>query len=114
MSEITNFTKDEAVEFLQKVINNGLLHKGIEGMEEDLESAIRVCLAHLSTDDSSKVAIAVEAIFQMYRRGNVADKSYRNAARFILSSVDGVPTRYESYDNEEDTRLTKLTGVKQY
>lgn len=108
MSEISNLTKEEAVRFLTQIIADGQLQKGIEGMEEDLESAIRVALAHLGNGDTNKVATAVEAIFQMYRRNDVTDKSYRNAARFILSVVDEVPVRYESY--EETAENDRLQG----
>ena len=109
MSDIANLTKSEAVEFLTKVINEGLLYKGDLGDQaQPLESAIRIAIAHLSDGETTKVATAVEAIFQMYRRNDTADKAYRNAARFILSVVDGVPSRYEFYSNAEDDRLSNL------
>jgi len=115
MNDISNLTKPEAVEFLTYVICNNVLDSELtEAVKANLESAIRVAIAHLSEDDTNKVATAVEAIFQMYRRNDVADKSYRNAARFILSAVDGVPNRYEMYDcTKEDTRLSILLNNKQ-
>ena len=110
---ISNLTKAEAIEFLTDVIAENKLSGDVSEIKEDLESAIRVALAHLRDDDTNKLATAVEAIFQMYRRNDIADKSYRNAARFILSSVDGVPNRYETYDsNDEDFRLIELVTNK--
>ena len=101
---ISNLTKKEAVEFLTEVISNHELYNGgIEGKEDKLETAIRVCITHLKEGESSALGTAVDAIFQMYKRDNNIDKSYRNSARFILSQVYDVPPRYESYD--EDAQL---------
>lgn len=114
MNNLSNLTKEEAVEFLIKVIATGALKGDISDIREDLETAIRIAIGHLTEGDTNKVATAIDAIFQMYRRNDVADKSYRNAARFILSAIDGVPNRYETYEcYKEDTRLTNLVNNKQ-
>ena len=100
MSEITNFSKEEAIDFLDRVVNDHLLFGEIDDeLREDLETAIRIAIAHLKENDTNDVATAIDCIFQMYRRKNDIDKAYRNAARFILSVVDNVPSRYESYDD---------------
>ena len=110
---ISNLNKNEAIAFLNKVINKGLLSGDISEIREDLESAIRVALAHLEDGETSKLGIAVESIFQMYKRSSVADKSYRNAARFILSVVDNVPVRYESYESDAITPEEHATKAKE-
>ncbi len=109
MTNISNMDKEHAINFLRRVIIENKLSGDISSIREDLESAIRVAIAHLTNEETNKVATAVEAIFQMYKRNDIADKSYRNAARFILSVVDDVPNRYESYDDDDcDTRINLL------
>lgn len=101
---ISNLTKEEAIQFLTKVISNHELYDGkIAGQEDKLETAIRVCITHLKEGESNTLGTAVDAIFQMYKRDSNIDKSYRNSARFILSQVYDVPPRYERYD--EDAKL---------
>lgn len=104
--QLSNLTKDESIKFIEEVLNSGALDRDdISDIREDLESALRVALAHLKTvsPNDKTLGNAVDAIFQMYRRDNNIDKSYRNAARFILSTLDDVPVRYE--ECEEDERL---------
>lgn len=104
--KLSNLTKEDSIKFIEYILNNGILdHEDISDIREDLESALRVALAHLKavSPDDKTLGNAVDAIFQMYKRDNNIDKSYRNAARFILSAVNDVPVRYE--ECEEDERL---------
>lgn len=113
MDTITNLNKDEAVEFLRKVINENMLSGDISGIKEPLESAIRIAIAHLSNNDTNKMATAIDGIFQMYKRNNSIDKSYRNAARFILSVVNNVPVRYEGYETDATTPEERMSEGNQ-
>ena len=104
--KLSNLTKEDSIKFIEQILNDKTLNnEDISSIREDLESALRVALAHLKavSPDDKTLGNAVDAIFQMYKRDNNIDKSYRNAARFILSVVNDVPVRYE--ECEEDERL---------
>ncbi len=99
---IHNAVKSEIIDTIRQAINERWIYK--ESLSDDererLETALRVALGHLDEGDTTKLGTAVNAIFEMYRRNDVIDESYRNAARFILGAVDGVPTRYERHDDD--------------
>lgn len=99
---IKNLTKDNSLEIIHEAIKEHWLFEDDLGPHrEELETALRIVYAHLKQGETTPLGTAVDCIFEMYRRDDDVDKSYRNAARFILSAVNGVPARYEAYKNED-------------
>lgn len=112
MSDLVNITKDEALKVIGQAVSEDWINNPdkLEANKGRFETALRIALAHLAMGETTDVGTAVDAIFEMYRRNNSVDKSYRNAARFILSIVDKVPARYESYD-DEDANFPRLENA---
>lgn len=105
-----NITRSEVISILKDVANGNITKLDSEKVEEAAQFAIQY-IDNNELEDTLKGAL--DSIFEMYRRDDEVDKSYRNAARFIKSSVLNEEVEYELCNSNDIENKNKTLRTPQ-